>query len=701
MSTSKLGDTVVITQVKPVWTLGKEKLFIAGNTSEIKIIEKQKQDNMITSKNKTPKKERNNVKNEKLANIEIKNPQVQDLCVCLRNGISNTTDLASNPFLSNSSLLQSIFSPGKKRVESTDEIEAKKEITFSFTIIGWKDTTTGIGKKYEKIIDENIDTINVGVGSKGEVEVEVEVNSEKKSARKSFGNNFKTVTKRNSTAKIITRMSITPHKTDLKIKNNEEINISNITTIEIHGVNEDTRMGILLEYKIYSALMPYLISDWLEPGKEIKVCFGLITEIDKNHDMIRILRSEHTIVTVKCSDICHENLNSATEKKNERLSTIKNAVRNDNKNNNNNNKNNNNNNNVNNNDHNKENNDVRKDNFNVNNSDNVNDNKDENDKNNINKKRKNNKNTDKNDDDNNVHNATTILQRTFRNNILENERNRYDALCQNKTEFQNVPNDCLESCFRHRINNAYVRIKATRKFSSQNLTYAGNVDENSSLKIVENSEISGSLGIEFDGKEVSVEDCKEDSVAVMMTCASDEVIHTTEQQQQQQQHVAQSVAQGHSEDRLTDQNILDDQNTSPETTESIRAYRQETVSLTVSKDNRTEIMQIEYSLLPSELQNDFQSSRNLKDIPENVPTTQWNGRTYDIVFTRTWTSNSELKVGTDLPPPHAHLRECHPSENSLYKIHRDSVTSTTSSKTENTSDYVKNAEWKIIWMRQK
>jgi hypothetical protein len=161
------------------------------------------------------------------------------------------------------------------------------------------------------------------------------------------------------------------------------------------------------------------------------------------------------------------------------------------------------------------------------------------------------------------------------------------------------------------------------------------------------------------------------------------------------------VARDDRKDRLTKESILDDQNTSPETTESNRAYRQEAVSLTVSKDNRTEIMKIEYSMLPSELQNDFHSGRNSKNIPENVPTTQWNDRTYDIVFTRTWTSNSELKAGADIPSPHTQSRECSSSENSLYKIHRDSVTSTTSCKQEKNSDDVENAEWKIIWMRQK
>lgn len=693
--------------MKPVWTLGKEKLFIAGNTSEIKIIGKQKQE--APAKHNTPKKERN-VKNEKTSNFGIMNQQiqdplhltqyfktpgtlhgiienndinsitqVQDLCVCLRNRISSTTDLASNPFLSNSSRLPSIFSPAKKQEESTDDIEAKMEITFSFTIIGWKDTVTGIGKKYEKKIDENIDTTNV------EVEVENE-NEEKKSARKSFSRNFKTVTKRNSTAKKITRMSITPHKTDFKIKNNDEVNISNITTIEIHGVNVETKMGILLEYKMYSALMPYLISDWLVPGKEIKVSYGLVTEIDKNNDIIRIQRSEHTIVNEKCGDICDDNLYSATEKNDKKLSTTNNAVRNNSKNKDNKR-----------NDKNKENDNVRKDHFNVNNSDNMNDNDDNNEKKNINKKILNYKNTDKYYDDDNVHNTTTMLQRAFRSNTLENERNRYDALCQNKTDFQNIPNDCFESCFRHRINNAYVRVNTARK-----IPHSGNIDENSSTKIVENSEISGSSGIVgFDVEKVSVEDCTEDPVAVMMTFASDEALHAPEQQQQQQQqqqqYVVQSVIQGGSKDSLTDRGILDDQNTSPESTESNRANRQGTVSLTVSKDNRSEIMLIEYSLLPTELQSDFHSKRN----PAYIPTTKWNDRKYDIVFTRTCTSKSGLNVGTVIPPPPAHSREGCPAEDSLYRINRDSVISTTSSRKEKNSDHLENALWKIIWMRQK
>ena len=45
-----VGDRVVVTQVKPVWSVGTEKLFIAGNTSEIKILKNTHRNSRTTAK---------------------------------------------------------------------------------------------------------------------------------------------------------------------------------------------------------------------------------------------------------------------------------------------------------------------------------------------------------------------------------------------------------------------------------------------------------------------------------------------------------------------------------------------------------------------------------------------------------------------------------------------------------------------------
>ena len=753
-----VGDTVVITQVKPVWTLGKEKLFLAGNTSEIKIIEKYD----TSSLNKSPKRVKNIVKNEKIANIEIKNQsthdiykfphnlktsestlgtgmitrdnnnniiisQMKDPFICLRDGISNTTDLDSNPFIIKTSP-SSIFSPEKKhrqvqtRLED-DDIEVKKEITFLFTIIGWQDTTTGVEKKYEKIIEEKSNTDNVGL--EVEVEVDVEVEVEKKSKRKSFGNNkFKTILKRNSTDKKITRLSCLPQEKNIKVINKkEDINISNISIIEIHGVNEDTKVSILFEYKIYTVLLPYLLNDWLEPGKEIEVYYGLITEIDKSHDFIRILRSEHTIVKEKCNTIynCNEKSSSAITTKNKNYNFNNNTPYNE--------KNSNNdinektsykhkNNDYNNNHDNKEN---KKENYNrkiessdVNKNCSKNDNNDANNKNNTSTKIAQNENSNSNKDkiennDNDISDSTIGQQRMFRNNILENDRNRYDALGQNKTEFQNVSNNTMESCLRHRINNAYVLIKTDTKKMNQNLEPTENKCQDSSLERTDDTGTFGTFGYELSIKEVPKENGEEHSIGSMMTCESDEALLESEeqqqqQQQQQQQRDIQSITQVNSKKRLLDSRIPCGNNILPDSTESYRPYRQEIVTLTVSKDNKTEIMEIEHSLLPEELQYDFQQDgKNANNQDNHV-----NGcHMYDIVFARTWTSSSSMSSSSEdnlktiIPSSHVHSTVISTSAIDHYKINRESSTSASSEEQNFYKKECCNPKWKIIWMKQK
>ena len=764
-----VGDTVVITQVKPVWTLGKEKLFLAGNTSEIKVIEKH-----YTSSNiRSPKKEKitvKNLENEKTANIEIKNQstqdtyqfsrnlkttestlgtgmitrdnnnnnnniisQIKDPFICLRNGISNTTDLDSNPFITKTSSSSSILSPEKKHIQlqnklEDDDIEVKKEITFLFTIVGWQDTTTGIGKKYEKITEEKINIDNV------EVEVDVDVEVEKKSKRKSFvNNNFKTILNRSSTDKKITRLScIRQEKYIESIKKKENIiSISNISIIEIHGVNEDTKMSILFEYRIYTVLLPYLLNDWLEPGKEIEVYYGLITEIDKSYDFIRILRSEHTIVKEKCNTIYNEQLSSAISTKNRNYNVNNNNTPYNKKNNKNNinkntsykNKNNDNNNNHDNKENNRENYNKKIEGSDMNENKTKNDNNDASNKNDTSTKIAQNVNCNKNkieNNDNNIPEFTIIQQRMFRNNILENDRNRYDALGQNKTEFQNVSNNTIETCLRHRINNAYVLIKRDTNKLNQNLEPAENKCQDSLSKRTDHTgtddaAISGTSGYESIIKEVPKEDCKEYSMGSMMTCESDEaLLHESEEQQQQQQQQQwqqqqqrniQSVPQLNSKKRLLDSSIPCDHNILLDSTESYRPYRQEFVTLTVSKDNKAEIMEIEHSLLPEELQYDFQEvGKNANNNEDN----HVNGyRMYDIVFARTWTpsssmsSSSEDNVKTNNPSSYVHSTVISTPALDPYKTNRESLTSASSEEQNFNKKECSIPKCKVIWMKQK
>ena len=672
-----------------------------------------------------------NVKNEKIGSIEIKNnlmiPGVTNPFVCLRNGYANTTDLDSNPFITRTSS-SSILSLEKKHFQlqtkvEDDDIEVKKEITFFFTIIGWQDTTTGVGKKYEKIVEENITIDNVGleVEVDVEIEVEVEVEVEKKSKRKSFGNNnFNTILKRNSTDKKVTRLSCLPQEKNTKLlKNEENINISNISIIEIHCVNEETKMSILFEYKIYTVLLPYLLNDWLEPGKEIEVYYGLITEIDKSHDFVRILRSEHTIVKEKCNTIhnyyeqlsseirtndksCNVNNNALHNKKNRNNDIIKMKIKNSY------------NNYINDNKENK------KENYNkkIESSDmsknySKNDNSNANDKNDTFTKTVQHRNSNKDkieNNDKNISDSTLILQRMFRNNILENDRNRYDALVQNKTEFQNVPSNTIESCFRHRINNAYVLIKTDTNKLNQNLAPSENMYGVSSLKRTDDTEtndtgISGMSGSELNIKEVSQENCKENSMGEMMTCESNGVVQESDEQQQQQQqqeqHKIQSLPQVNGKKRILDRSMPCDNNIIPDSTESYRPYREEFVTLTVSKGNKTEIMEIEYSLLPNELQHDFQQVGKINRNEDNHVN---DCRMYDIVFARTWTSSSSMSSSSEY-----NIKRSNDSTNMQSKAVTTSAIdysktireSLTSSEIQNFDKKGSSPNWKMIWMKQK
>jgi hypothetical protein len=385
----------------------------------------------------------------------------------LRKRVNYDTD--PYPFSSSSA---STFSPSfrsskssvlaKNQSDIDSEITAKMEISFSCTIISWLDGTTGEEKSFE--LEEENEKQRLRV-SDIKLELEKQESRTSKSrvsydGRRSSFSTSTSVSRPNASAtNKSSKSSMTGRAERREIKD-----FSSVSCLTIHCVNEESRMGIILDYKVHTVLLPHLIATWLAPGREIEIFSCLVSEVDVSKDLMRVSRSDHTIVRVKGEgdgkrEGSGERVRGVDERKMKRsvsvlvghghghgsvsrLSATRpySSTR-------------------------------RRSSLGV--SVGVT----SSDGNGLSGKRDlssllNGGDTVQNDvcigRDDNVYGEhenklkceLSAVTTARRNNIIENEKNRYRALCQNEMEFRDVSTHLKESCARYRINNVNVRIIA-------------------------------------------------------------------------------------------------------------------------------------------------------------------------------------------------------------------------------------------------
>ena len=141
-----------------------------------------------------------------------------------------------------------------------DELHGKEEASILCTIIGWKDDVSGL---HSRICDSLRDTDTVS---------ETCVMDHTKS-------------RRSSKSRPKGRISL------------DKFDISSISNLEIHCLNERSGMGVILDYRVHTVLLSSLRNTWLVPGKRIQIVLALLSQIDVINDLIRLTRSDHTVVS--------------------------------------------------------------------------------------------------------------------------------------------------------------------------------------------------------------------------------------------------------------------------------------------------------------------------------------------------------------------------------------------------------------------
>jgi hypothetical protein len=216
----------------------------------------------------------------------------------------NYADTDPFPFCSSSA---STFSPSfrssrssvlaKNQSDIDSEIVAKMEISFSCTIISWIDGTTGEEKSFE--LEEENEKQRQRVS---DIKLDLEKQESRTSkprvsfdGRRSSFSTSTSVSRPNASAtNKRSKSSLTGGAERREVKD-----FSSVSCLSIHCVNEESRMGIILEYKVHTVLLPHLIATWLAPGREIEIFCCLVSEVDVSKDLMRVSRSDHTIVKVK------------------------------------------------------------------------------------------------------------------------------------------------------------------------------------------------------------------------------------------------------------------------------------------------------------------------------------------------------------------------------------------------------------------
>ena len=148
-----------------------------------------------------------------------------------------------------------------------DELHGKEEASILCTIIGWKDDVSGL---HSRICDRLRDTETVS-------ETCVMDHTKSRRSKKSRPNG----------------------RISLSVKENvlDKFDISSISNLEIHCLNERSGMGVILDYRVHTVLLSSLRNTWLVPGKRIQIVLALLSQIDVINDLIRLTRSDHTVVS--------------------------------------------------------------------------------------------------------------------------------------------------------------------------------------------------------------------------------------------------------------------------------------------------------------------------------------------------------------------------------------------------------------------
>ena len=196
----------------------------------------------------------------------------------LRACINSLSDAAPVPFISLSKASSTFFSPNdpKKHPECDlpKELHNKEEVSLRCTIISWKDIVSGLNGS---IIDKLGEAENV----KG-AESSCRVSSRRGSKTLGPKDRILSSTKRNAA---------------------NTIDISSISSLEIHCLNERSGMGVLLDYRVHTVLLSSLQNTWMVPGNKIQITFGLLSQIDVVNDLVRLSRSDHTGI-LSLGDVC-------------------------------------------------------------------------------------------------------------------------------------------------------------------------------------------------------------------------------------------------------------------------------------------------------------------------------------------------------------------------------------------------------------
>jgi hypothetical protein len=218
---------------------------------------------------------------------------------CSYSSSSSSSSTFSTPLRSGKS-----SAVARNQSDSDSEIKAKMEISLSCTIIGWMDGTTGEEKSFE-LEEENEKEKQRISDIKLELERQESRTSKSKKCppRVSSDRRRSSFSTSSSTSIPGPNASATNKSTKSSMtggaERREKEDFSSVSSLTIHLVNEESRMGIILDYKVHTVLLPHLMATWLMPGREIEIFSCLVSDVDASKDLIRVSRSDHTIVKGK------------------------------------------------------------------------------------------------------------------------------------------------------------------------------------------------------------------------------------------------------------------------------------------------------------------------------------------------------------------------------------------------------------------
>ena len=617
------GDSAVITNVKPVWSCGDIKQLVASNGSEIKMLDGQKKCPVITSTSavaeikKSVRKTRYPATDRMVARKETEN--LFSAPTNLRECINNFTDPTPYPFAATStSSMFPIFNHQSRvvplsRDEICGELRCKEEASFVCRVVGWRDCTTGV---QHTILEHQRDLV-----------------LEQKAVKED-----KLKDRRNS--KLLNVQKRTSLQQSTKT---EKVDIACISNLEIHCVNEESNMGLILDYRVPSLLLPHLQATWMVPGSLIMVTLGLISQIDVVNDLLRMSRSDHTIVSplddsseqagdpVKETEIVNVDLQSKliserrvgkkTLTSKERRVSISDSKR--------------------------------------------------------------------------KSGASLYMQDAIidgsRFVVLENERRRYEALCSNKASFYTVGGNGSgsESCARYRINNAAVTVSVTLPQSFREPVSFGC----SACPIIgpDHDRPFRPLPIQVTATE-AVNEVEDGSRNITSPCDSQML---TKKQ------------------KLSSENGVRDPLSTKTTGGTESAFGPSTfLSISVSKNLKTEVMVIEFCRLPTEIQ----AALSMQIVSDNISVTgactaQVHGDTglFDIVYSEIWDLNSDHHNPKGDPILHPVITKSALDADVMSPKASSSSSSSDNNENDNVNSprnpmgeaCVKMPRWRVIWMKKK